>query len=118
MIVAVATNNGKTISKHLALSKKIAFYNFPEVSLIKTVPNPIMQMIKENNIKLEKNSSGVRHLKVGQKLPRFLAEQGADVFIAQTLGEGFKQNLLRLGILPILTDNKNIEEAIKAIEVI
>ena len=112
MIVAIVTNNGKSVSKHIALAKKIAFYDFPKGNLIKIIHNPIMEKIKDNNIKLEKNPSGGRHLKTGKELPKFLAKQGADIFIAQKMGEGMKMNLIDLGIKPCLTEAQTIEDAI------
>lgn len=117
MIVAIPTNNGKTISNHMALAKKIAFYNFPEKKFIKIVSNPIVEMIKEKNIKLEKNVSSGRHLKVGQILPKFLSQNGANIFVSKVLGEGFKQNLIELGIKPIITEINDIEEALKEIKI-
>jgi len=112
MIVAVVTNSGKNVANHIALAKKIAFYDFPKGDLIKIVPNPIMEKIKDHNIKLQKNPSGKRHLKTGKELPKFLAKEGADIFIAQHMGEGMKMNLMDLGIKPCLTETKTIEKAI------
>jgi len=112
MIVAVVTNSGKSVSNHIALAKKIAFYDFPKGNLIKIIPNPIMEKIKDNNIKLEKNPSGGRHLKTGKELPKFLAKEGANIFIAKQMGEGMKMNLIDLGIKPCLTQAQTIEDAI------
>jgi len=96
----------------IALTKKIAFYDFPKGNLIKITPNPIMKKIKDNNIKLEKNLSGGRHLRTGKELPKFLANEGADIFIAKQMGEGMKMNLIDLGIKPCLTEAQTIEDVI------
>ncbi len=116
MKVAFVTNNGKTVAKHIGLAKQIAFYQFPEGELIEIVENPIIKKIKEENIKLDKDSEGNRHLNVGHKIPTFLKENGVDIFITYRFGKGVKDNLLELGITPVVPESHNIEEIVQKIK--
>ena len=116
MKVAFVTNNGKTVAKHIGLAKKIAFYQFPEGKLIEMVENPIMEKIKEEGIKLDKESEGKRHLNVGHKIPAFLKENGVDIFVTYQFGKNVKDNLLELGITPVVPESHNIEEIVQKIK--
>jgi len=116
MKVAFVTNNGKTVAKHIGLAKKIAFYQFPEGKLIKTVENPIMKKIQEEGIKLEKESEGKRHLNVGHIIPAFLKQNSVDAFVTYKFGKGVKDNLLELGITPVVPQTHNIDEIIEMIK--
>jgi len=112
MKVAIVTNNGTTVAKHIGLAKKIAFYQFPEGKLIETVDNPIMKKIKDENIKLDKEQEGNRHLNVGYLIPEFLKRNGVDVFVTYEFGKGVKDNLLELGITPVVPESHNVEEIV------
>ena len=112
MKVAVVTNNGKTVANHIGLAKKIAFYELPSGELLDIVESPIAKKIREENIKLTKDNEGNRHLGVGHTIPKFLKENGVDIFVTQKFGKGAKDYLLNLGITPIIPKSKNIEEII------
>lgn len=116
MKVAIVTNNGKTVSHHIALSKKIAFYRLPEGELLEMADNPVMKRVKEEHIKLEKNPSGGRHLGTGHIIPEFLAQKGADLFVVTELGEGLKRRLSELGIRPIVAKSDNIDEILEQLK--
>ena len=112
MKVAIVTNNGKTVANHIGLAKKIAFYKLPSGELIDIVESPIAKKIREENIQLIKENEGDRGLGVGHTIPEFLKENGVDIFVTQKFGKGVKDNLLKLGITPIIPESKNIEEII------
>ncbi len=116
MKIAFVTNNGKTVAKHIGLAKKIAFYQFPDGKLIEIVENPIMKKIKEENIKLDKESEGKRGLNVGHKIPAFLKENGVDIFVTYQFGKNVKNNLLELGITPVVPESHNIEDIVQKIK--
>lgn len=116
MKVAFVTNNGTTVAKHIGLAKKIAFYQFPEGKLIEVVKNPIMKKIKDEGIKLDKESEGNRHLGVGHMIPAFLKQNNVDAFVTYEFGKGVKDNLLALGITPVVPQSHNIEEIVEMIK--
>ena len=112
MKVAIVTNSGKTVANHIGLAKKIAFYKLPSGELIDIAESPIAKKIKEENIQLTKENEGNRGLGVGHTIPEFLKENGVDIFVTQKFGKGVKDNLLKLGITPIIPESKNIDEII------
>ncbi len=112
MKIAIMTNNGKTVAKHIGLAKQIAFYRLPEGTLIEMVPNPVMQRIKSEHIELKKAEEGNRHLGTGHIIPAFLAEKGVDALITHEFGKGVKDNLLAFGITPVVAENSSIEAII------
>ncbi len=114
MKIAIVTNNGKTVSHHIALSKSIAFYELPDGKLVEMVDNPVRQRIKTEHIKLGKKPPEGRRLGTGQIIPALLAEKGADIFVAADIGQGMKNNLLRLGIRPVISGTDNIDEILEA----
>ncbi len=116
MKVAIVTNNGKSVAKHIALAKKIAFYELPEGKLLDIIENPIAKKIKDDNIKLNKESEGNRRLGTGHIIPEFLKKNGVDVFVTQRFGKGVKDNLLNLGITPIIPKSHTIEEIIEMLK--
>jgi predicted Fe-Mo cluster-binding NifX family protein len=114
-IVAIVTGNGTTVSRHIAVDRKIALYEIPEGVLIETADNPVLERIRKEGIELGKKSEGPRHLGTGRIIPDFLAKKGADIFVAATMGEGMRQNLLELGIRPVEATG-NIEEIIEKLK--
>ena len=116
MKVAFMTNNEISVAKHIGLAKKIAFYQLPEGRHIQTVQNPIMKMIQDKGIELNKENVGNRHLHVGHIIPQFLQENGVDAFVSYEFGKGVKDNMLQLGISPIAVQNQTIQEIIKTMQ--
>jgi predicted Fe-Mo cluster-binding NifX family protein len=110
MRVAIVTNNERTVAKHIGLCKKIAVYENGEK--VEVVENPIMKMIKEKGITL--NKEGQRHLGVSQILPEFLKDLNVDVLIATEFrSQVLEQNLQLSSILPYVTQERDIEKIIK-----
>jgi len=116
MKVAFATNNGTTVAKHIGLAKKIVFYQFPEGDLIEVFENPVMKKIKDEGIKLDKESHGNRHLGVGHIVPAFLKQNNVDAFVTYAFGKGVKDHLLALKIMPVVPQSHNIEEIVGMIK--
>ena len=116
MKVAFMTNNGESVAKHIGLAKHIAFYKLPEGEFIEMIENPIMKKIKDENIKIDKGSEGSRHLGVGHIIPAFLKENAVDILVTYEFGKGVKDNLLELGITPIVPESHNIKEIIETLK--
>ncbi len=108
MIIAIPTNNGKTVSKHVSLSKYITKIEVQNGEIIDRilVENPIPGMIKKS----EGSTEGARGLGAGRIIPEIVGN--ADVFVAREIGEGMKRNLTYAGIKVVTTDKSSIEEII------
>jgi len=110
MRVAIVTNNERTVAKHIGLCKKIAIYENGEK--VEVVENPIMKMIKERGITL--NKEGQRHLGASRILPKFLKDLNVDVLIATEFRSSvLEQNLQLSSILPYVAQERDIEKIIK-----
>ncbi len=116
MKVAFMTNNGDRVAKHIGLAKHIAFYKLPEGEFIEMVDNPIMKKIKEQNIVIKKENEGNRRLHVGTEIPRFLKAKNVDVLVTYEFGKGVKDNLLALGITPLVPESHDIKEIIETLK--
>jgi predicted Fe-Mo cluster-binding NifX family protein len=114
-IVAIVTANERTVSRHIALAKKIVFYRLPEGEKVETAENPVLRRIRDEGIEPGKMNEGARHLGTGRIIPEFLAKKGADIFVAATIGEGMRQNLLEAGIRPVEATG-NIEEILEKLK--
>jgi predicted Fe-Mo cluster-binding NifX family protein len=111
MKVAVPTSNGKSISKHVALSK--FFYVYEDGKQVEKYENPLVDNLKESLVSLHTHDG--RGLGAGRIIPSLLAQNGVRVFIAREIGEGMRANMQRMGIKCIETQEKNIEQALSAI---
>jgi predicted Fe-Mo cluster-binding NifX family protein len=109
MKVAFPTNNKKTIANHIGLAKGflIVDTNTGEKFYIQ---NPVIATIQEENINLKDLPEGQRGLGTGRVIPPLLKEAGVDALVARDFGEGMIMNLQRMGIAPIETQIKEIEE--------
>ena len=116
MKIAFITDDGIDIAKHIGLAKQIAFYQFPEGNLIEIVENPIMKKIKEEGIVLDGSRDGQRHLHVAHIIPTFLKRNNIDIFVTYEFGKGVKDNLLELGITPMVPQNHNIIDVVNMIK--
>ena len=74
----------------------------------KDIHAPEIMFIKDGLI-----TGHLADLKTGKELPKFLAKEGANIFIAKQMGEGMKMNLIDVGIKPCLTEAQTIEDAIR-----
>ena len=52
---------------------------------------------------------------VGQTIPTFLKEKGVDVFVTYEFGKGVRDNLLSVGITPLVPENHNIKDIIETL---
>jgi predicted Fe-Mo cluster-binding NifX family protein len=93
------------------LEKEIDFYRFSEGTLTEIVENPVMRKIK-----LDKASEGARHLGVGHIIPAFLKQKSVDVFVTHEFGKNVTDNLLALGITPVVPHSRNIDEIVEMLK--
>jgi len=116
MKVAFMTNNGENVAKHIGLAKHIAFYELPEGKFIEMIENPIVKKIKDDNIKINKDNEGARHMGVGYIIPAFLKEKSVDILVTYEFGRGVTENLLELGITPIVPESHKIKDIIETLK--
>jgi len=115
MKIAFPTNNEKTIASHIGLCKGFLIID-TETGEKFYIDNPVLKTIKEEHIDLKGTKEGERGLGTGRVIPPLLKEAGVDVFVSNEFGEGMKFNLEREGIIPYLTDEKNIEDVLNQIK--
>ncbi len=109
MKIAIPTNNAKKVSAHTALSKYIAVIEINNHKITDRVlrTNPIPQLAKgQNNVSKE----GSRGLGAGRIISELIND--ADIFIANDIGSGMRENLSAAGIKVIDSDKQDIEEII------
>jgi len=108
MKIAFPTNTKKTIASHIGLAKGFLIIdtNTNEETYI---PNPVLDIIKQNNINLKEKHKG---LGTGIIITELLEKEGVDIFVAQDFGEGMLRNLNRTGIEPFITDDKEIRSVL------
>jgi len=115
MRIAFPTNNQKTLSPHIGLTK-----GFLVVDTITNerfyITNPVMEKIQKENINLKDLPEGNRGFGTGRIIPPLLAEAGVDVLVADEFGEGMVRNLEMEGISYYVTDKKNIDEILEDIK--
>ncbi len=115
MRIAFPTNNQKTLSPHIGLTK-----GFLIVDTITNerfyITNPIMEKIQEEHINLKNLPEGNRGFGTGRIIPPLLAEAGADILVADEFGDGMAKNLDVEGISYYVTDKKDIEQIIQEIK--
>ncbi len=110
MKIAVVTNNERTVANHIGICKKIAIYEDGEK--IEVVNNPAMEDVKNSNLTL--GNERERHLGTGSVLPQFLANKDVSVLIATEFrSQVLEQNLQRFGVLPYITEERDIETVLK-----
>jgi len=115
MRVAFPTNNQRTIAKHIGLAKGFLIIDTNTGERF-YIENPVLKKVNEENINLKELPEGQRGLGTGRIVPVILKEAGADVFVAQDFGEGMVKNLAYEGIKPLITDIKDIDEALKHLD--
>jgi len=109
MRVAFPTNNQKTLASHIGLCKGFLIIDTDTKEKF-YIENPVLKTIKEEHIDLKHTTEGQRGLGTGRVIPPLLKEAGVDILVSNEFGEGMKMNLQREGIIPYLTNEKNIEE--------
>ena len=115
MRIAFPTNNEKTIANHIGLAKKFLVVDTTTGEKF-TITNPVIEEITEKHINLKELPEGQRGLGVGRIVPVLLKEAGVDALVAPEFGEGMYWNLQRIGITPIETQIKNIDEFLETLD--
>jgi len=109
MRVAFPTNNQKTLASHIGLCKGFLIIDTDTKEKF-YIENPVLKTIKEEHIDLKHTTESQRGLGTGRVIPPLLKEAGVDILVSNEFGEGMRMNLQREGIIPYLTDEKNIEK--------
>ncbi len=109
--IAAVTDDGTTISQHFGRAK---FYEVLFVENGKVVKRERREKLGHNNFANEEHhgSDGHSHSK---HVSMAEAIKDCQVLLARGMGNGAYQSLLQLNIRPILTDIKNIDDAIKSV---
>jgi len=110
MKVAFPTNNQKTLARHIGLCKGFLIVNTDTGEKF-YIENPVLKTIHEEHIDLKHTTEGQRRLGSGRVIPPLLR----DILVSNEFGEGMRMNLQREGIIPYLTDEKDIEEILNQI---
>ena len=107
MRVAFPTNNQKTISRHIGLTKGFLIVDTTTNEKF-YIENPVMKRIQEEHIKLN-GECGEHGLGTGRVIPPLLKKAGVDIFVAKEVGEGMLGNLEYEDIKTIITDTNEID---------
>jgi len=114
MRVAFPTNNQKTISKHIGLTKGFLIVDTNSGERF-YIENPVMKKIQEEHIKLD-GDCGEHGLGTGRVIPPLLKEAGVELFVGREFGEGMLGNLEYFGINTFVTDEKEIETVLSQLK--
>ncbi len=115
MRVAFPTNNQKTIANHIGLAKGFLIID-TDTNEEFYIQNPIIETIKKENINLKSLPQHQRGLGTGRIVPVLLAEAGVNALVAEEFGEGMVKNLVAEGITPLISNTKDIQEALNTLE--
>ena len=113
MKIAIPTNNKKRLASHIGLAKGFLIVD-TETNEEIFVPNPILDLIKEENINLKNLPQNNRGLGVGRIIPPLLKELGVEAIVSHEFGEGMLMNLEYEGIKAFITDKKDINEILSS----
>ncbi|HCY77126.1 MAG TPA: dinitrogenase iron-molybdenum cofactor biosynthesis protein [Ignavibacteriales bacterium] len=114
--IAAVTDDGTTISQHFGRAK---FYEVLFVENGKVVKRERREKLGHNNFANEEHHHDEHHGSDGHSHSKHVsmaeAIKDCQVLLARGMGNGAYQSLLQLNIRPILTDIKNIDDAIKSV---
>jgi len=115
MKIAFPTNNKKTVSPHIGLAKGFLIVD-TDTGEEFYISNPVMERIQKEHINLKNMPEGERGLGTGRTVPPMLAEAGVDILVSDEFGEGMLRNLEAEGIMPYVSDKKNIVDIIEELK--
>jgi predicted Fe-Mo cluster-binding NifX family protein len=115
--IAVVTDDGVTISQHFGRAK---FYEVFTVENGKVVKRERREKLSHHNFAHRKHHhsdeqhgfdkhSHSKHISMAEAI------KGCQILLARGMGSGAYQSMLQLNIKPIVTDIRNIDEAIQAV---
>jgi len=116
--IAAVTDDGVTISQHFGRAK---FYEVLFVKNGKVVKRERREKLGHNNFAQEEHhhqsgeqhgfdeSSHNKHINMAEAI------KDCKILLARGMGNGAYQSMLQLNIKPVVTDIKNIDEAIQAV---
>lgn len=116
MNIAVVTDDGVTISQHFGRAK---YYEVLFVENDKVVRRERREKLGHNNFANEEHHHGEHHGSDGHSHSKHVsmaeAIKDCQILLARGMGNGAYQSLFQLNIKPILTDIKNIDDAVKSV---
>ncbi len=116
--IAVVTDDGSTISQHFGRAK---FYEVLFVEKGKVVKRERREKLGHNNFAQEEHHhkpgeqhgfdehSHSKHISMAEAI------KDCQILLARGMGNGAYQSMLQLNIKPVVTDIKNIDEAVQAV---
>lgn len=115
--IAVVTDDGVTISQHFGRAK---FYEVFTIENGKVVKRERREKLGHHNFAHRKNHhsdeqhgfdehSHSKHISMAEAI------KDCQILLARGMGRGAYQSMLQLNIKPIITDIRNIDEAIQAV---
>lgn len=114
--IAAVTDDGTTISQHFGRAK---FYEVLFVENGKVIKRERREKLGHNNFANEEHHHDEHHGSDGHSHSKHVsmaeAIKDCQVLLARGMGNGAYQSLLQLNIRPILTDIKNIDDAVQAV---
>ena len=116
--IAAVTDDGVTISQHFGRAK---FYEVLFVKNGKVVKRERREKLGHNNFAQEEHhhQSGEQHgfdeSSHNKHINTAEAIKDCKILLARGMGNGAYQSMLQLNIKPVVTDIKNIDEAIQAV---
>jgi predicted Fe-Mo cluster-binding NifX family protein len=116
--IAAVTDDGTTISQHFGRAK---FYEVLFVENGKVVKRERHEKLGHNNFAQEEHHhhSGEQHGQDQHSHNKHVSMAEAikecQILLAQGMGNGAYQSMVRLNIKPIITDIKNIDDAVQAV---
>ncbi len=116
--IAVVTDDGTTISQHFGRAK---FYEVLFVENGKVVKRERREKLGHNNFAQEEHHhhSGEQHGQDQHSHNKHVsmaeAIKDCQILLARGMGNGAYQSLLQLNIKPVVTDIKNIDDAVQSV---
>lgn len=118
MNIAAVTDDGTTISQHFGRAK---FYEVLFVENGKVVKRERREKLGHNNFAQEEHHhhSGEQHGQDQHSHNKHVsmaeAIKGCKILLARGMGNGAYQSMIQLNIKPVVTDIKNIDDAVQAV---
>jgi len=118
MNIAAVTDDGTTISQHFGRAK---FYEVLFVENGKVVKRERREKLGHNNFAQEEHHhhSGEQHGQDQHSHNKHVsmaeAIKGCQILLTRGMGNGAYQSIIQLNIKPVVTDIKNIDDAVQAV---
>jgi predicted Fe-Mo cluster-binding NifX family protein len=117
MRIAVATDDGQTISRHFGRARQYAVLTVEDGTIVsrelrdKSAPHWRADRLAEAEDEAKDGAHGDGHADRGKHLAMFAAIDDCEVVIAGGMGKGAHDHATEAGIRPIVTSLHDIDEA-------